>query len=716
MKKIICSSILLAASGSFAAAITGVTTGPAANGYQIVFKNAGITPDAFNTSSPASIVLDFPNTTSALKARETLVNQNGIYSVNVIQGDARTRAVVKLAYPTTYDVQQVGNDVVVTVPNAGSKYAVPAGVRPVALNNSPATVAPSAKAEPDLQPMFHKNGKDGGVLSFTLPSKDTLVSVKTEGTSVVATLTGYSVPKKGEKRLDVADYGSPVRYVDITRKGVNTRIAVNMGRNAYEYVTYQNGRTYNIEIKKPTTDDATQKMRELTGFGANKHYTGAPLSLNFQDIEVRAVLQIIAEFTNQNIVVSDSVRGNITLRLDNVPWDQALDIIMKTKGLAMRKVDNVIYVAPEAELNTAEIEALEAWRKKQSLEPSNTEIIQLKYAKAADIAKIIEDSRKSSQTLNGTSTTNEDSILSAKGSVSVDVRTNSLLISDIPSKIQKVRNLVDNLDEPVRQVLVDSRLVITKDNYQKDIGARFGISFGGSAGAGRGRVGIGGSGNIDGSSANAAAGAGGLTNRLGVNLPANPDVLPGSYGISILGSDVLVDLELQALQAEGLSEVISSPRVITQDGYKALVAQGQEVPYSTVSDQGTAVQFKDAKLSMEVTPRIAPNDRVNMEIHITKDEPNYSRSVNGEPPLDTNELQTKVEVDNGETIVLGGIYEQEQSAQVNKVPGLGSIPVIGAAFRNTQKVFTKRELLIFITPRVIDTQLSTYDKFSNLRE
>lgn len=753
MKKILCSCIILASSGSFAAAITAVNTSNAPSGaYEIIFKNAAVLPTSFNTTSPASIVLDFPNTSSALANRETAVNQNGIYSVNVIPGDARTRAVINLSAPAAYDVRLVGSDVHVAL--RGNNAAIAAAPTVAATNNSALfnqmsaapmvpvalntqmtpPVKPAASSVPDLAPMFHKNADKGGVLTFTLPSKDTLVTVKTEGASVVATISSYKVPKAGQKRLDVADYGSPVRYVDILPSGADSKIVLNMGRNAYEYVTYTNGNEYNIEIKRPSLDENAQRLRELSGFGSGKQYTGQPLSLNFQDIEVRAVLQIIAEFTNNNIVVSDTVVGNITLRLDNVPWDQALDIIMKTKGLAMRKVDRVIYIAPEAELNKMEIDALAAYKEKQGLQLSNTELIQLKYAKASDISKIILESRNNINNTNANGNNfnnrNEDSILSSKGTVAVDERTNSLMVTDIPEHIQRVRDLIAKLDEPVRQVLIDSRLVITKDNYQRDLGARFGVSFFGgprSRTAGWGSSGIIGTGSIAGRAEMGSAEAHNLNpknedpwsstlnNRLGVNLGVG-STTPASYAFGIIASDVIIDLELQALQAEGRSETISSPRVVTQDGYKALIAAGQEIPYATVSDKGTETKFKDAKLSMEVTPRIAPNDRVSMEIHITKDQPDYSLLTNGEPSILTNEIQTKVEIENGETIVLGGIYEQEQGTAVNKVPFLGDMPIIGGAFRNTNQVFKKNELLVFITPRIVDRKLTDADKFSNLRQ
>lgn len=753
MKKLLCSSIFLVSSAILASAITDVTAGAGATGtYDIVFKNANVQPASFNTNQPASIVLDFPNTSSSLPKRAMKVNQNGIFSINVIPGNGNTRAVINLAFPTRYTVTRVGKDVYVRIPQTASRMSggasaasgksapmigktaapVATGKRiplspasPRAKSAAVSSVQKIQQARPafDLTPMFHRNGATGGRLSFTLPSEDTRVDVNTQGSSIVATISGYAVPKNAQKRLDVADYGSPVHYVDIIRKRGDTEIRLDMGRNGYDYVSYQNDRTYTIEVSKPDLSDADRIAKELTGFGPGRKYNGEPLSLNFQDIEVRAVLQIIAEFIDQNIVVSDSVKGNITLRLNNVPWDQALDIILKTKSLAMRKNGSVVYIAPENELNKSEIDALADWQKKQQLIPSRTELIQVKYAKASDLAQIIEKSRDSSKGVNGINR-NQDTILSAKGSVSVDKRTNTLLVSDIPSKIQAVRDLVVKLDEPVRQVLIDSRLVITSDNFSRNIGSRLGLTFFGKPSD---RVRVAGSGTLQETShtfndrsifrSKEDAKDEDLSKRLGVRFPAQGSSLDrgASYALSIIGSDVLVDLELQALQNEGRSEILSSPRVVTQDGYKALVSSGQEIPYSTVSDEGTDTEFKDAKLSMEVTPRIAPNDRVSMEIHITKDNPDFGNLVNGEPPLDTNEIDTRVEVENGETIVLGGIYEQTQSTSTDKVPLLGDIPLVGNLFKSTAKQFNKEELLIFITPRIIDQRLSSGDKFSNLR-
>lgn len=710
MKKLIYASMLLVSSHIFAGTITGIDAVAGGNNrFNLVFKNADAEPVSFNTNAPTAIILDFPRTTSALPSREVPINANGIFSVDVIPGDDRTRAVVNLSKPMSYNVSRVGKDIYLSLPLSDAAPALSqntsAGLFNIANAAPQSNFSTNATAQRKayaykLVPTFHKNGKKGGLLSFKLPDKDTYVNLKQEGGTLVATISDYKPSRDEERRLDVADYATPVMRVDITGKQKDTKIEIHMGRNPYDYKTYQNGDIYNIEISEPDLDSFENKAKELTGFAPNKVYTGEPLSLNFQDIEVRAVLNIIAEFTQQNIVVSDTVSGNITLRLDNVPWDQALDIIMKTKGLAKRengndKTGRIIYIAPEKELDTAEIDALEGWQKKQQLMPMQTDFIRIKYAKASDLQRILEKSREISSdgTKNGILAA-QDAVLSARGSVTIDERMNALIVSDIPAKIQAVRDLVARLDESVRQVLVDARLVVTQDNFGRDLGARFGLKHRGTVGS------------------NPAE------NRLGVNLlTPDPKTPMPFYGINILGSDVLVDLELQALQSEGRSELLSSPRVVTQDGNKATVMNGQEIPYSTLDDKGNLqIEYKEALLSLDVTPRVTPNDRVNMEIEIKKDRVNWGEKVMGQPAIDKNLLRTKVEVANGETIVLGGIYEQEQSINENKVPLLGDIPVVGNVFKNTNKKFTKNELLIFITPRVIDQRLTDSDKFSNLRD
>lgn len=708
-----------------AASITEVTYQVANDGrYQLVFKGADALPSAFTTKSPDTLVLDFANTASKMDKREITVAKGGVYDIDLIEGNNRTRAVINLAEPKSYQIIRRGHDVVVFLKPSRSSMATASSTRydsnvtsegniRVAVKSSkPISSAQTSSRQFTFSPKFVKKGQGLAVLSFAMPVTVKDVQVMQDGNKIIASIPGYFVAKSEQKRMDVRSYRTPVQYVDVFRTARGTNVILNMVRgSAFDFSSYQNGNFYKIQVRKLEKDNKLQEqMDKLMPFSVTKHYKGAPLSLNFQDIEVRAVLQIIAEFTNTNIVVSDAVTGNITLRLDNVPWDQALDIILKTKGLGMRKSGSVIYVAPASELDQQEISALETIQKRDQLVPTQTVLIPVKYGSAAEIASILEQSRASN---------NRDyvqnSILSSKGTVRVDARTNTLLVSDIPSKIQAVRDLVAELDEPVRQVLIDARLVLTSDSFTSDIGSRLGISFV-NQGSNRAVVGSGTLSSTDTMWNSLGKGdhkieVGSLSNRLGVNLPVGSP----SYGLAILGKDFLVDLELSALQTEGKAEILSSPRIVTQDGKKARIAQGTQIPYTSTSDGGTNVEFKNAELSLDVTPRIAPDNRVDMILDVKKDSPNPALSANGNIGIDTNQLQTNVLVDNAETIVLGGIYQQNQSISSDKVPVLGDIPVIGNAFKRTNKKFNKSELLIFVTPRIIDNKLTDYDKFSNLR-
>ncbi len=744
MKYILASSILLS-SALYAADLSSIEHGlNTTGGYQVVFKNVDILPTAFNTDNPATIVLDFMGATSSIAGREVNINSNGIYDVDILQGQGKTRAVVNLAAPVGYNVSLNGKDAVLRVNSSGTGSNVNDAVGASAgtsnafmgFSNAQSSTggnrqvaqiragkplstqvgATNANKPETISPIFRRGPNKNGTLSFTLPNPDTVVNVHTEGTKVVAEIPGFKIANKEQKRLDVADYATPVKFADIQRTTKGSKVTLDMGTNPFEFVTYQTGSTFTIEVMPPAPDELTRKTQELQGFSSTKVYKGEPLSLNFQDIEVRAVLQIIAEFTKNNIVVSDSVTGNITLRLDNVPWDQALDIILKTKGLDKRENNGVIYVAPAQELNDSEIAQLQGYQDKQRLMPARTELIQVKYARAEDLKTIIEASRSTGDD----KFNSEDSILSQKGTVSVDQRTNSLLVSDVPTKIQGIRDLVAKLDEPVRQVLVDARLVLTRDEFAKDIGVRFGASFVGNNKNGNDIVG--GSGSLAGADSIRKSGdvsSADLSNRLGVNLPAAPkNGSAASYGIAILASDFLVDLELSALQTEGQIEIVSSPRVVTQDGAKARVASGTKVPQITVSDNTATVTYESAELALDVTPRIAPNNMVDMQLEITNNQPGNVLTIGNNTvfPINTNELNTNVLVDNGETIVLGGVYEQTQEVTTSKVPLLGDLPIVGNAFKNKQNKFNKSELLIFVTPRIIDKRLVENDKFSNLRE
>jgi len=743
MKHIITGSLLLLSSGLYAASISGVEHGSAAGGYQLVFKNAGVKPAAFNTDS--SIVLDFPNTTSSMKSRGVDVASNGIYNVDVIPGQGRTRAVINLSSPMNYNVSLQGQDVIVSVtPGAKGAMKAPVGkaaapaagfrgaVNPQMVNvgKGTATIGKGVNTVGALSPEFKRTSNGRAAFTFNLPSPDTVVNIRKDGNKVVADVRGITIANSEQKRLDVTDYNTPVSYAEIKKGNGGATVSLNMAGNPFEFVSYQSGSTYTIEIMKPAQSTQDRKVQEMLGFGSGKHYKGEPLSLNFQDIEVRAVLQIIAEFTRNNIVVSDGVTGNITLRLDNVPWDQALDIIMKTKGLDKRQSGDVIYVATLEELRTSELTILRTLEEKKQLTPTRIDRIQVQFARATDLKKLIDEAKNNvrSTTANGLST-NVDSILSEKGSVSVDERTNTLIVNDIPEKIQAVRDLVAELDKPVKQVLIDSRIVLTEDNYARDLGARFGVSF---INRTSDKL-ITGSGTSNASTSLAVDVVNGtrpltipdLSSRLGVNMPVIGGTAgtPANYGLSILSGDFLVDLELSALQTEGRVEIVSSPRVVTQDGAQAEIWSGTEVPIvtrdeSTNGSRSTTLETVTAALRLNVTPRIAPNNMVDMELNINNDELGNNVSVAGQTSFtkNTSGVKTNVLVDNGETIVLGGVYKQRQTAKTDKVPLLGDIPVIGNAFKKNTREFKKNEMLIFVTPRIVDKQLVENDKFSSLRD
>ena len=739
MKHIITGSLLLLSSGLYAASISGVEHGSAAGGYQLVFKNAGVKPAAFNTDS--SIVLDFPNTTSSMKSRGVDVASNGIYNVDVIPGQGRTRAVINLSSPMNYNVSLQGQDVIVSVtPGAKGAMKAPVGkaaapaagfrgaVSPQMVNvgKGTATIGKGVNTVGALSPEFKKTSNGKAALTFNLPAPDTVVNIRKDGNKVVADVRGITIANSEQKRLDVTDYNTPVSYAEIKKGNGGATVSLNMAGNPFEFVSYQSGNVYTIEIMKPAQNEQERKVQELLGFGSGKHYKGEPLSLNFQDIEVRAVLQIIAEFTRNNIVVSDGVTGNITLRLDNVPWDQALDIILKTKGLDKRQSGDVIYVATLDELRNSELSVLKTLKDKADLTPTRIDRIQVQFARATDLKKLIDDAKNNTKSSgNGGISNNVDSIISERGSVSVDERTNTLIVNDIPEKIQAVRELVAELDKPVKQVLIDSRIVLTEDNYARDLGARFGVSF---INRTSDKL-ITGSGTSNASTSLAVDVVNGtrpltipdLSNRLGVNMPlvGGTSGTPASYGLSILSGDFLVDLELSALQTEGRVEIVSSPRVVTQDGAPAEVWSGTEVPIVTRDDEGkSTLETVTAALRLNVTPRIAPNNMVDMELNINNDELGNNVSVAGQTSFtkNTSGVKTNVLVDNGETIVLGGVYKQRQAAKTDKVPLLGDIPVIGNAFKKNTREFKKNEMLIFVTPRIVDKQLVDNDKFSSLRD
>lgn len=594
----------------------------------------------------------------------------------------------------------------VVMPTAAPVVAPkPAAVQrpaPAIMQNTAPSPQPAVSAAPLLQAVdFRREADGGGRVVINLSSANTNISDDKTGNTITITFAATDVPANLQKRMDVMDFGTPVSAIDVAERSGNARIRITT-HEGFEYTTKRNGNEYTVQIDKLKVVPEDK----LVGGKKKKTFTGEKLSLNFQDIEVRAVLQLLADFTDKNIVVSDTVTGNITVRLKDVPWDQALDIVLESKNLAMRENGNVIWVAPAAELAAKEQQELEAIKSKQALEPLVTEYIAINFAKATDMVAIIEKSK------GGDKENDKQSLLSSRGKVSVDERTNTLLVQDTATQVNAIRDLIKVLDVPVAQVLIESRIVIASDSFGKELGARFGITptwiNQDSVGIGTGTLGTGTDTYWE-SATKALADTTGsatvtmpsLSDRLSVNLPVTGAI--GSYGFSILSKDFLVDLELSASQSENKSETISSPRVITSNQTKALIEQGVEVPYLQASSSGAAnVAFKKAVLSMEVTPQITPDEHISMDLKVNQD--TVGSIYSGVPSINTREIQTKVLVENGQTVVLGGVHEERSTNGTSKVPVLGDVPILGRLFRTDNNSKSNNELLIFVTPKIVDSK------------
>lgn len=645
-------------------------------------------PRSFTTDTPARIALDFPEITSNLTKKSQSIGVGAVRGIAAVQGKDRTRVVIDLVKMVPYQTRIDGNRFLITLDGEGGVTAAAPAAVPAGAASTVANVPYQINGVD-----FRRGEKGEGRITVALSDAAIPVNVREEGGKLMIDFVGAALPLDLQRRLDVVDFATPVTTIDTFKQGNNVRMAIGATGN-YEHLAYQTDRQFTVEVKPVTK--AVQEQRKKDEFG----FTGEKLSLNFQDIEVRAALQIIADFTGLNVVVSDAVKGSISLRLKDVPWDQALDLILKTKNLGMRRMGNVMLIAPSADIAAREKEELESQKQILELEPLRSELITVNYAKAADFAALIRSK--------------ESSLLSDRGKITVDERTNTLLILDTPSRLGDIRRMVRELDIPVRQVLIESRIVIANDDFSRDLGVRFGATTA-QRGGNSGIIGVTGSAAGNDTMVNSAitnirntgqplpVTTPTLDNRLGVNLPvANP---AGRIGLAILGRDYLVDLELSALQAEGRGEVVSNPRVITANQREALIEQGVEIPYQEASSSGaTSVSFKKAVLSLKVTPQITPDDRVIMDLNVTKD--SVGEVFAGVPSINTREVNTQALVENGETVVLGGIYEQTRSNEVDKVPFLGDLPVIGSLFRQTRKVDDKVELLIFVTPKILKETLS----------
>ncbi|HEX7113936.1 MAG TPA: type IV pilus secretin PilQ [Steroidobacter sp.] len=661
------------------------------------------TPLTFTVDNPARIALDLPDTSVAMQSRRIDVKQGVLDTVNVAEANGRTRVVLNVDSLVPYETRVQGNTIVVTLGAGATRVAT--GGPSTSSAVAAATAQPQAPVTGtrSVRNVDFRRGSDGsGRVIVELTDSKVPADLRQEGGRIVVDFARTTLPDSQMQRLDVVDFATPVNTVDVMRVGDTTRLVIS-ATGDYEQLAYQSDNIYTIEVKP-----VVKLPPELQDV---KEYTGERLTLNFQDIETRAVLQLLADTSGQNMVISDSVTGNVTLRLQNVPWDQALDVVMRTKGLDMRREGNVMFVAPAAEIAAREKELLSARQQVQELSPLRTEYLQINYAKASDLAALI----KSGQ---------GGSLLSDRGSVAIDERTNTLLLQDTAERLADIRRLVSTLDIPVRQVMIEARIVIVNDDYSRELGVRFGANAVFNHG---GRDGLGSIGNPVGDEdeedgivispypgvAPTIVGIENIPNaddRYLVNLPvANP---AGRIALTLLDSDYLVDLELSAAQAEGRGEIISSPRLITANQREATIEQGVEIPYQEASSSGaTTTQFKKAVLSLKVTPQITPDNRVILDLTVSKDSVGQlvaSATGGFVPSIDTREIVTQVLVNDGQTVVLGGILETERRDDETKVPWLGDIPVLGRLFKTTSKTDDKRELLIFVTPRILREGANLY--------
>lgn len=657
---------------------------------RLVLDGPAPQPMAFTIDNPARLAVDLPGTTIALESRRIDVNTGGVDTIVAAEASGRTRLVFNMDQLQPYQTRVDGNTVYVTLGQGVSPTAAPAA------QSASTAAAPASGAS--IEKIDFRRGPDGaGRVLVRLGDPSMQASLKQEGGRIVIDLPRATLADEQVRRYDVVDFATPVSSFDVTRTAAGARIVV-AAAGDFEQLAYQSDRDYVLELRP--------RPKAAIVDPSKKEYKGERLTLNFQDIETRAVLQLLAETSGQNIVVSDSVQGNVTLRLQNVPWDQALDIVLRTKGLDKRQEGNVIYVAPSAELAAREKQLLESQKALTELSPVRTEYLQVNYAKASDLAALIKSQGKSS-------------LLSERGSISIDDRTNTLLLQDTADRLADIRRLVATLDIPVKQVLIEARIVIVNDDFSRELGVRFGGAFVGNYGSNDGLMWMGSQGlnSADGDrgpiiSPNGPGGVGidgnqvataPVPDRYLVNLPVNNPA--GRLALTLLDSDYVVDLEISAAQTEGRGEIVSAPRVITANGKEASIEQGVEIPYQESASSGaTTTQFKKAVLSLKVTPQITPDDRIILDLTVSKDNVGQvvaSATGGFVPSIDTREIVTQVLVNDGQTVVLGGILETERRDVTNKVPFLGDLPGLGWMFRSKQKVDNKDELLIFVTPKIL---------------
>ena len=679
-------------------------------------------PPGFAIDKPARIVLDFPGVSSSLGRNTVAFDQGNLRSVNVVQAQDRARVVLNLSSATTYKMQLEDNRLLVLlspVPSIASTAASGSALTPAVHFAQNLNTAKLALRSID----FHRTADGAGQVVVQLPNNQVGVDLRQQGQNIVIDFINATLPPDLQRRLDVGDFATPVQSVTAFQMGDNVRVVV-QPHGSFQQSAYQADDRFVLEVRP----QQPQPNQLVAGNGPGFH--GQKLSLNFQNIDVRSLLQVFADFTGLNVVVSDSVSGNLTLRLKDVPWDQALHLILQAKGLGERKEGNVLWIAPRQEILAREKSELEAATSLQAIEPVRSETFQLNYQKASAVVALLTGAAGGAQSSppgaavvpliggGGGRGTPTSRVLSPRGTVIADPRTNQIFVTDIPSKLDEIGQLIAKIDRPVRQVLIEARIVEATDQFGRELGAKLGYTDAAAAQGGVPGVAIAGgtsatvSGNylaVANQTNQPGATGAALTDSQFVNLPANTitnalltGVNPASLAISLFnaGANRFINLELSALQADGKGKIISSPRVITADMQKATIEQGTEIPYQQATSSGaTSVSFKKAVLSLDVTPQITPDGNVIMSVEIHKD--SVGQTTTAGPAINTNTLSTEVQVENGGTVVLGGIYSSQEQNQTDKVPLLGDIPVLGYLFKTTSKSMQKDELLVFLTPHIV---------------
>ncbi|MBP5946071.1 MULTISPECIES: type IV pilus secretin PilQ [unclassified Pseudomonas] len=635
-------------------------------------------PKGYTTESPARIALDLPGVASQLASKNLDLGSGNARTATVVEAKDRTRLIVSLTQLAPYDTRVEGNNLFVVVgQGAPVKAPRPAVVAPRAAT---AAAAPAKAFVPKSRAIrgvdFQRGTAGEGNVVIDLSDPTIAPDIQEHDGKIILSFARTQLPEKLRVRLDVKDFATPVQFVNAGVTGDRTVITVEPS-GTFDYSTFQTDNKLTVSIRPMTVDDLQKRNAD------RQAYVGEKLSLNFQDIDVRSVLQLIADFTNLNLVASDTVQGGITLRLQNVPWDQALDLVLKTKGLDKRKIGNVLLVAPADEIAARERQELESQKQIAELAPLRRELLQVNYAKAADIAKLFQ------------SVTSAEAKIDERGSITVDDRTNNIIAYQTQDRLDELRRIVAQLDIPVRQVMIEARIVEANVDYDKSLGVRWGGS-------------IQNKGNWNASGVNGSSTTIGTPGSTSTNSPFVDMGTVGNtsgIGIAFITDNVLLDLELTAMEKTGNGEIVSQPKVVTSDKETAKILKGTEIPYQEASSSGaTSVSFKEASLSLEVTPQITPDNRIIMEVKVTKDEPDYLNKVQDVPPIKKNEVNAKVLVNDGETIVIGGVFSNTQSKVVDKVPFLGDVPYLGRLFRRDVVSEKKSELLVFLTPRIMNNQ------------